>query len=184
VARAAGAALWAATLLVIVLTSRRGDAMRRPLAALLGGAGAAGAAVVVSGAASSLLYAVDAVIAAGAIAALVGGVARLVAERGVAPPAVLGALTIYLLIGLFFTFAMGALAAGGAGPYFQEGTDGTAAQRAYFSFVTLTTTGYGDLAPATGTGRALAVIEMLLGQLYLVTVVAILVGNLHRRRPG
>jgi hypothetical protein len=48
----------------------------------------------------------------------------------------------------------------------------------------LTTTGFGDLSPATAVGRALSVIEMLTGQLYLVTVIGVLVGNLAARRTG
>jgi voltage-gated potassium channel Kch len=51
----------------------------------------------------------------------------------------------------------------------------------YFSFATLTTVGYGDLVAATDLGRSLAVSEALIGQIYLVTVVALIVGNL---RPG
>jgi hypothetical protein len=51
----------------------------------------------------------------------------------------------------------------------------------------LTTVGYGDLAARGDVGRMLAVTEALLGQLYLVTVVALLVSNVGirpRRRPG
>jgi hypothetical protein len=46
----------------------------------------------------------------------------------------------------------------------------------------LTTTGFGDLSPASATGRALSVGEMLTGHLYLVTVIGVLVGNLAARR--
>ena len=46
----------------------------------------------------------------------------------------------------------------------------------YYSFTVLTTTGFGDLTAAHGRGRALAVVEMLVGQLYLVTVISILIG--------
>jgi voltage-gated potassium channel Kch len=42
----------------------------------------------------------------------------------------------------------------------------------YFSFTTLTTTGYGNLVPTTNPGQSLAVPEMLIGQLFLVTAVA------------
>jgi hypothetical protein len=52
----------------------------------------------------------------------------------------------------------------------------------YFSYASLTTVGYGDLSPAEDLGRMLAVSEALLGQLYLVTVVALLVGNIGRDR--
>jgi hypothetical protein len=51
----------------------------------------------------------------------------------------------------------------------------------YFSFVTMATVGYGDLLAQGGVGRALAVTEGILGQVYLVTAVAALVGNLGRR---
>jgi hypothetical protein len=48
----------------------------------------------------------------------------------------------------------------------------------------MTTTGFGDLTAATDTGRALAVTEELVGQIYLVTVVAVIVSNLGRGRPS
>jgi hypothetical protein len=55
----------------------------------------------------------------------------------------------------------------------------------YFSFTSMTTTGYGDLTPATPAGRAISVLEMLIGQIYLVTIISLLVGNLRRRdEPG
>ena len=46
----------------------------------------------------------------------------------------------------------------------------------------MSTTGYGDLTPATSLGRSLAVFEMLIGQIYLVTIVGLLVGNMGRPR--
>ena len=54
----------------------------------------------------------------------------------------------------------------------------------YYSFTVLTTTtGFGDFTPATDAlGHAIAVIEMLTGQLYLVTVIGLLVGNFAARR--
>ena len=69
-------------------------------------------------------------------------------------------------------------------PFFNT-TSVEAGDRVYFSFTTLTTTGYGDLTPVTQLGHALAVVEMLTGQLYLVTVIGVLVGDLvGRRRAG
>jgi hypothetical protein len=54
----------------------------------------------------------------------------------------------------------------------------------YFSFVTLTTTGYGDLTARYDAGRMTAILEALFGQLYLVSIVALLVANMGRaRRP-
>ena len=48
--------------------------------------------------------------------------------------------------------------------------------------MTLCTVGYGDLVPAADLARTFAVAEMLFGQIYLVTVVALIVSNLGRRR--
>jgi hypothetical protein len=98
---------------------------------------------------------------------------------------VTGAICIYVLLGMMFVFFYGALANLGSGNFFAQGTDGTRSIRLYFSYVTLATLGYGDYTPAGAFGRTGAVIEALLGQLYLVTVVAVLVARLgHRPRKG
>ena len=65
-----------------------------------------------------------------------------------------------------------------------QGTDGTVSLRLYFSYVTLATLGYGDYTAAGDLGHTLAIVEALFGQLYLVTVVAVLVSRLgivHRQ---
>jgi Ion channel len=103
-------------------------------------------------------------------------------QREVNRRSIVGAVCIYLLIGMLFTFLYGALAHLDDGPFFAQGTDGTLSIRLYFSFVTLATLGYGDYTPAGDLGRALAITEALSGQLYLVTVVALLVGNIGRRK--
>ena len=46
----------------------------------------------------------------------------------------------------------------------------------YYSFVTITTLGYGDITPVTEVAKAFSVLEAIVGQLYLVVVVAWLVG--------
>jgi hypothetical protein len=56
--------------------------------------------------------------------------------------------------------------------------------RLYFSFVTLATLGYGDYTAAGELGRTLAIVEALVGQLYLVTVIAVLVSRMRRRSPA
>ena len=94
---------------------------------------------------------------------------------------VIGAATIYLLIGVFFGQVYTLMASAGDNPFFAQGTDGTIAERLYFSFVTITTVGYGDFTAATQLGRAFASAEALIGQLYLVTVISVLVGNLGRK---
>jgi hypothetical protein len=114
--------------------------------------------------------------------ALGGGLLRLVRERGVTLQVVAGALAIYLLLGLTFAMFIAFVAAVDNTPYFASGTDGTPGDRVYFSFTVLTTTGFGDFTAATPLGHALAVGEMLTGQLYLVTVIGVIVGDLAGRR--
>jgi hypothetical protein len=93
----------------------------------------------------------------------------------------LGAITAYLMIGMSFAFTYRALGALGAGPFFGSQGDGTFSQDLFFSFITLTTTGYGNLVPAVNPGQSVAVLEMLVGQLFLVTAVAKVVSSW---RPG
>jgi len=103
-------------------------------------------------------------------------------QQTVNKQSILGAICIYLLIGMLFTFIYGVVAELGSGDFFAQGTDGTPSLRLYFSYVTLATLGYGDYTPAGDLGHTLAIAEALLGQLYLVTVVAVVVGRLHRGR--
>jgi Ion channel len=117
---------------------------------------------------------------AGAIMAVI---ARGVLDQGeVNSQSVVGAICIYLMLGMFFSFAYGSAAKLGSGDFFAQGTDGTASIRLYFSYITMATVGYGDYSAAGDFGRALAVLEGLFGQLYLVTVVALLVSRLGVRR--
>jgi voltage-gated potassium channel len=112
-------------------------------------------------------------------------IAKGAVEQGeVNPRSVAGAICVYVLIGLTFVSVYGLLSVLGSGPFFAQGTDGTRALRLYFSFVTLATLGYGDYTPAGNTGHAFAVVEALIGQLYLVTVVAVVVTRLSHRRQG
>jgi Ion channel len=175
---------WAA-LLVAVATSRAREDIRRATAIGV----AAVAAVVIIGVATDLLspgvtFAIGGVLAVVVPVSLVRGLLRLVTEQGVTIRAVAGALAIYLMIGLGFAWLVGFIAEVGSGPYFAQGTNGNEADWAYYSFTVLTTTGFGDLTPAKPVGHAVAVIEMLVGQLYLVTVIGVLVGNFVRRRPA
>jgi hypothetical protein len=106
-------------------------------------------------------------------------------QREVTRQTIHGAVSIYLGLGMLFSFAYGAIAAIGADPFFEQGTDGTPAIRLYFSYVTLATLGYGDYTAAGDLGRTLSVIEAMLGQLYLVTVIALIVALFARtRRAG
>jgi hypothetical protein len=120
-------------------------------------------------AAGILTVTIAVVIAAGAVA-----------QNEVNSRSVAGALCVYVLLGMMFTFLYGVLATVETTPFFAQGTDGTRAIRLYFSYVTFATLGYGDYTPAGDLGHTLAVLEALLGQLYLVTVVAVVVSRLGR----
>ncbi len=96
---------------------------------------------------------------------------------------VLGAICIYVLIGMLFAFAYAAIGYFGQDPFFVQTSDATSADYLYFAFITLTTVGYGDFTAASGLGRSLASVEALAGQLYLVTIVATIVSRMVHSRP-
>jgi hypothetical protein len=85
-----------------------------------------------------------------------------------------------MLVGMTFGFIYGAIDRFGAGPFFAEGHSATVSHCLYFSFTTLATVGYGDFVARTDLGHTLAVSEALIGQIYLVTVVSLIVSNLGR----
>jgi Ion channel len=122
----------------------------------------------------------------GLLALAIGVVVALGAvEQGVVnSKSVAGAICVYILIGMVFLYLYGVMATLGHGPFFAQGTDGTRSLRLYFSYVTLATLGYGDYTPAGNGGHAFAVLEALIGQLYLVTVVAVVVTRLSRGTGG
>ena len=93
---------------------------------------------------------------------------------------VVAAVCIYVVLGMFFASVASAVSSIGGRPYFAGHATANSSEYTYFSFITLATVGYGDYVPALGFGRALAVLEGLTGQLYLVTVVALVVSQLGR----
>jgi len=118
---------------------------------------------------------------------IVRGILRQVRTAGgVSIRTMFGVLCVYLLIGMGYAFAYGIIAATGDDPFFAQIHGGTQSDFLYFSFTTMTTTGYGDLTAAYDLGRSLAISEALIGQIYLLTVVALVVGNLAgtRRRTA
>jgi Ion channel len=84
----------------------------------------------------------------------------------------LGSISAYLSLGLCFAWIYFSLGAIQGGDFFGSQGDGTFPQVLFFSFTTLTTTGYGNLVPAGNPGQSFAVLEMLLGQFFLLTAVA------------
>lgn len=100
---------------------------------------------------------------------------RVLHHRRVSHETVLGALCAYVLIGLLFAFLYLAVSELRTEPFFVQPGEHAQSEYVYFSFVTLTTLGFGDLSPSVGLPQALTALEALLGQVFLVTLVARLV---------
>jgi len=94
---------------------------------------------------------------------------------------ILGAISVFTLLGLLFGFLFIALGRLVAGDVFAGVSHAQARDYLFFSYTTLTTTGYGNLVPAGDIGQILSVFEMLTGQIFLVTLVA---GLVSLWRPG
>lgn len=124
-----------------------------------------------------------ALVALGPPAIAVGVMRDLQQHRQVRIQNVMGVLAFYMLIGMLFAFSYGAIDRFGSDPFFADGQTATASHCIYFSFTTLTTVGYGDFVAVTDLGHTLAVFEMLIGQIYLVTIVSLIVSNLRPARP-
>ncbi|HTZ27790.1 MAG TPA: potassium channel family protein [Streptosporangiaceae bacterium] len=102
-------------------------------------------------------------------------VRRVLARPTVTVQSIYGALSAYLIIGLMFAAFYGAIEHLGGTPFFAGHQPANTQTFQYFSFTTLTTLGYGDFTAAGNGGRAIAVIEALVGQVFLATLVARLV---------
>jgi hypothetical protein len=122
---------------------------------------------------SSLIQMVLLVLAVGAILRAV------ITETEVGFRTILGAISVYLIFGLLFTFLYAAVDRLQSGLFF--GQPIATGDYVFFSFTTLTTTGYGNLVPAGQPGEMFAGLEMLLGQIFLVTLIA---GLVSLWRPG
>jgi hypothetical protein len=106
----------------------------------------------------------------------------LMLRRKIDIEALLGAIAAYLLIGMFFAFAYKAASEFGSVPFFGSAGHGSLSQDLFFSFVTMTTVGYGNLVPAANPGQTLAVMEAVTGQLFLVVAVGKVISSLTPRR--
>jgi len=105
-------------------------------------------------------------------------VRRLAHSREITISSVAGALCLYVLIGMVFAGVFVAIALFSGQPFLQSADPDVRLRIGdyfYFSFVTMTTTGFGDVFPATSMARALSMVEAVLGQLFLATLVARLV---------
>jgi ion channel len=177
-------AAWVSAIQIILFVTVAGLAVRsaqirrravRQLAALT----AAGSVVAIllalthsadAGAGAASLWA--ALILLFAVAAIVR---RVLTHPAVTLQSILGAVSAYMIIGLMFAALYGAMNRFGGGGFFAHGSAANIKTFQYFSFTTLTTLGYGDFTAAGSGGRAVAVLEALIGQVFLATLVARLV---------
>jgi hypothetical protein len=173
--------LQGATLVMALFTSGVARADSAISLGLVGLATASAVALLIFG--GNTLTGIVGILSCALTVATIAIVALGVVDQGEANVrAVTGAICVYVLIGILFVYLYGVLAVLGSGDFFAQGTDGTRSLRLYFSFVTLGTLGYGDYTAAGELGRTLAVVEALLGQLYLVTVIAVLVSRIRGRK--
>jgi len=177
----------AATLLVAVWTSQaRPRTVRLVTTAAYESIGLSLVATVIPGDASIALRVITVVLIGVLPFILVAGVIETIRARGVAINAVAGVLTLYLLLGLLFGAVYLLVNEIGSMPFFAGHTESVrSGDFMYFSFTTQTTVGFGDFVPGTDVGRALAACQAVVGQMYLVTVVAVVISQLGKRpRPS
>ena len=106
---------------------------------------------------------------------------RVVGTAEVNARTILGAISVYTVMGLLFAFLFEAIGRLESEPFFENHPVIHHSDYLFFSYTTLTTTGYGDLVPGGQPGRMVAGLEMLIGQIFLVTLVA---GLVALWRPG
>ncbi|HLO36728.1 MAG TPA: potassium channel family protein [Candidatus Deferrimicrobium sp.] len=105
---------------------------------------------------------------------------RIITSPTITVRLVLGALAIYLLLGLAYAYLFPVIAILSGSTFFVQTSTAGTLDYVYFSYTTLATVGYGDFTAATSLGRMVAISEGLVGQLFLVSAVALLVGNVGR----
>jgi hypothetical protein len=106
---------------------------------------------------------------------------RVVLSAEIGSRTILGAISVYIALGIFFTFLYGTIDRLQGGLFFEGHPSPSGGDFLFFSYTTLTTTGYGNLVPGGQPGRLIAGLEMMLGQIFLVTLVA---GLVSLWRPG
>lgn len=113
--------------------------------------------------------------------AMVAVLVRVLTTAEVNLRTILGAISFYTVLGLIFSFVYDAIARVGSGDFFANHATIHHGDFLFFSYTTLTTTGYGNLVPAGQPGKMIAGLEMMFGQIFLVTLVA---GLVSLWRPG
>ncbi|RHA41618.1 potassium channel family protein [Cellulomonas rhizosphaerae] len=175
-------ALYVGALVYAVRASQPGPGLRQVLRVVI-----VGGAVAIVGAALFLPHddasgVIDCVLVLVLLSALICIFDRIITAQDVTGRLIAGALSAYLMVGMLFASVFGVLA-WLQGSFFANGQQADAESLQYFSFVTLTTLGYGDLVTVSSAGRGLAALEALVGQVFLATLIARLVGSFRRPTP-
>ena len=136
----------------------------------------AGIATVVATLLGAEGQALDVVLSAASLLALLIAPAVIIGHqatrRGLNLEALLAAITAYVFVGLFFAFVLNLLSLLSSTPTFEGAEGDSLANQVFFSFTTLTTTGYGNLVPVSTGAQTVAVAEAITGQFFLITAVA------------
>jgi hypothetical protein len=106
---------------------------------------------------------------------------RVVSTGQVGSRTILGAISVYVVLGILFTVVYGTIDRIQGGPFFEGVAQPQGSDFLFFSYTTLTTTGFGNLVPGGQPGRRISGLEMMIGQIFLVTLVA---GLVALWRPG
>ena len=163
---------------VALITARAGHGLVRwalsfaVAGAALSAANALGGGSTLSGASALIEVALLAVAAAEVLGTVL-------TESEVGFRTILGAISVYVILGVLFSFVYAAVDRLQPGLFFGQPLQ--TGDFVFFSITTLTTTGYGNLVPAGQPGRMLSGLEMLIGQIFLVTLIA---GLVSLWRPG
>lgn len=106
---------------------------------------------------------------------------RVVTSAEVGSRTILGAISVYVSLGIVFTFLYGTVDRIQDGAFFEGVARPDGSDFLFFSYTTLTTTGFGNLVPGGQPGQMISGLEMMFGQIFLVTLVA---GLVSLWRPG
>jgi Ion channel len=164
----------------VSLLAVRTERVKRRAAQWVAGVAIAGSAVAITLALNrsqtdtGIAYCWSALMLLFAVAVIVR---RVLAQPEVSVQSIYGAVSAYIIIGLMFAAIYGAINQFTAGEFFVQTSMPSLKTFQYFSFTTLTTLGYGDYTAAQSGGQAIAVMEAMLGQIFLATLVARLVAG-------
>ena len=118
---------------------------------------------------------------------LLGDIAR---QTRIQPETIYQAACVYLILGVIFALVYASVSQVDPGAFSPIVAAGAAPERAelakwiYFSFITLTTVGYGDITPVAPAVRSVVILEALIGQFFVAVLVARLVGLLQTQLTG